>query len=91
VIHDGGRAVRGPISKLGGRVEPVGKFLTSPREQVPVPIGRDPNRRVPEVIFQFLHMPAVRGEQRGAPVAQAVKAQLLTEAGGGHRERKWRA
>jgi hypothetical protein len=90
VIHDGGRAVRGPYQSLEVSSSPS-EFLTSPREQVPVPIGRDPNRRVPEVVFQFLHMPAVRGEQRGARVAQAVKAQLLTEAGAGHRERKWRA
>ena len=36
-------------------------------------------------------MPAVRGEPRGARVAQVVKTQLLTEAGAGHRERKMRA
>jgi hypothetical protein len=57
---------------------------------VPGPIRRDPIRRVPEVIFHFLHMPAVRDEQRGARVAQVVKTQLLREAGAGHRERKWR-
>jgi hypothetical protein len=38
-------------------VEPVGDFPTSTREQFPVPIGRDPNRRLPEVILHFLHMP----------------------------------
>jgi hypothetical protein len=46
---------------------------------------------VPEVIFHFLRMPAVRDEQLDAWVAQVVETQLLREAVRATAGRKWRA
>jgi len=66
------REVRGSGRERG--VESVGKRLVDGREQVPVLIERDGDRRMPEPFLDRHRVRALGDEERDAGVSQVVEA-----------------